>query len=244
MQSATYTLPPAFVPATAPSRVIAGSSASGTNVTAQPFVPSAAAFAEAIKVPPWSLGPAGSGRGTNAAAQLFVPSPTYFSTPVVSSSTVGVPLAGCSMNHLAPACIRAAAASTTAFAEVLPGADADWTLIWVSDQAFKPTATNLRAQLETLGCQVKGYKTHKNASRALDKKRSISRTVILVVGSEAPQFLHYLQGRPELAGARVVVESRAAHTALLPSPATYEFAEGFEDAIIKIRRIVSHPSFT
>jgi len=44
----------------------------------------------------------------------------------------------------------------------------------------------------------------------------------------------------------VVVESqsRAGTQALLPTTATCEIADGFEDAINVVRRIVSHPSFT
>jgi len=142
--------------------------------------------------------------------------------------------------------LEASAGSGTALEESLPAGSGGWTLIWVSDQAFKPTATNLKVQLETLGGMVKGYKTNKNATRALDKKRALPRTVVLVVASEAPQFLTYLQGRPELADTRVVVESqsRAGHAALLPTTATCEIADGFEDAINVVRRIVSHPSFT
>jgi len=121
-------------------------------------------------------------------------------------------------------------------------ANGSWTLIWVSDQAFKPTATQLKAQLEALGGQVKGYKTHKNAARALDKKRALVRTVVLVMGSEAPQLVAYLQSRPELAGTRVVVESQPRAAPIREGP-TCQVADGFEGAISMVRSIVGDPTF-
>merc|ERR1719262_1913124 len=90
---------------------------------------------------------------------------------------------------------------------VMQAGGTPWTLVWISDQAFKPAAVGLKVKLESLGCQVKGYKTHKNAARALDKKRTLVRTVVLVSGAEAPQFLAYMAGRPEIGQTQVVVEA-------------------------------------
>lgn len=121
--------------------------------------------------------------------------------------------------------------------------DNPWTLIWISDQAFKPAAVALKAQLEQLGGQVKGYKTHKNAARALDKKRALTRTVVLVSGPEAAPFLAYLQGRPELANTRVVVEASSRSAPVRESP-TVEVAESFEGAMDVVQRIVLEPGFS
>eukprot|EP00927_Polykrikos_kofoidii_P000656 TRINITY_DN10243_c3_g1_i1.p1 TRINITY_DN10243_c3_g1~~TRINITY_DN10243_c3_g1_i1.p1 ORF type:complete len:724 (-),score=108.04 TRINITY_DN10243_c3_g1_i1:316-2487(-) len=81
-----------------------------------------------------------------------------------------------------------------------------WTLIWISDSAFKPAASTAKGQLEALGCQVKCYKTHRNATRALDKKYALVRTVVLVTAQEASPFLAYLVSRPELGKVPVIVE--------------------------------------
>lgn len=120
--------------------------------------------------------------------------------------------------------------------------DAPWTLVWISDQAFKPAATSLKAQLEGLGCQVKGYKTHKNAARALDKKRALARTVVLVTGAEATQFLQYLSSRPEIAATRVVVEASARSSPVRES-ATCQVVEGFDAAVAAVSAIAADPDF-
>merc|ERR1712232_576270 len=91
--------------------------------------------------------------------------------------------------------------------ERLPPGENHWTLIWISDRAFKPAAQHMKEKLEALGGQVKSYKTNKNATRALDKKRALTRTVVLVSGMEAPAFLAYIASRPELSFARIVVET-------------------------------------
>merc|ERR1740117_1782321 len=127
----------------------------------------------------------------------------------------------------------------------LAGFDASnpWTLIWISDQAFKPAATELKTTLEALGGQVKGYKTHKNAARALDKKRALTRTVVLVAGPEAAPFLAYLGSRPELASTRVVVEANARSVPIREGPFV-EVSETFEESIATVNRIVMEPGFT
>jgi len=117
-----------------------------------------------------------------------------------------------------------------------------WTLVWISDQAFKPSAVAMKAQLETLGGQVKGYKTHKNAARALDKKRALTRTVVLVSGTEAPPFLAYLSSRPELASTRVVVEASSRSVPIRETP-TCEVADTFDAALVAVSRIVRDPGF-
>jgi hypothetical protein len=121
--------------------------------------------------------------------------------------------------------------------------DQQWTLIWISDQAFKPAAVALKTQLETLGGQVKGYKTHKNAARALDKKRALTRTVVLVSGPEAAPFLAYIQGRPELANTRVVVEASSRSAPVRESPSV-EVVESFEASMDAVQRIVLEPGFS
>eukprot|EP00929_Paragymnodinium_shiwhaense_P021903 TRINITY_DN14159_c0_g1_i2.p1 TRINITY_DN14159_c0_g1~~TRINITY_DN14159_c0_g1_i2.p1 ORF type:complete len:825 (-),score=172.67 TRINITY_DN14159_c0_g1_i2:156-2630(-) len=122
------------------------------------------------------------------------------------------------------------------------GIGAPWTLIWISDQAFKPAAVQLKATLENLGCQVKGYKTHRNAARALDKKRALVRTIVLVSGAEAASFLAYLASRPELAATRIVVEANARSVPVRETE-TCEVADGFENAVEVLRRISSEPGF-
>jgi hypothetical protein len=121
--------------------------------------------------------------------------------------------------------------------------DNPWTLIWISDQAFKPAAVTLKAQLEALGGQVKGYKTHKNAARALDKKRALTRTVVLVAGAEAAPFLAYMNSRPEISNTKVVVEATSRSVPIREGPMV-EVVEDFETAIQVVQRLVQEPTFT
>eukprot|EP00405_Crypthecodinium_cohnii_P050315 CAMPEP_0206602298 /NCGR_PEP_ID=MMETSP0325_2-20121206/47297_1 /ASSEMBLY_ACC=CAM_ASM_000347 /TAXON_ID=2866 /ORGANISM="Crypthecodinium cohnii, Strain Seligo" /LENGTH=796 /DNA_ID=CAMNT_0054114745 /DNA_START=213 /DNA_END=2600 /DNA_ORIENTATION=+ len=125
---------------------------------------------------------------------------------------------------------EASAASAAAANNVAGSSDTPWTLVWVSDQAFKPAAAALKAKLEAMGCQVKGYKTHKNAARALDKKRVLVRTIVLLSGAEAPAFTTYLANRPELAGTPVVVESNSRAAPVKPT-ATVKVADSFDEAV-------------
>lgn len=124
----------------------------------------------------------------------------------------------------------------------LTSPDSPWTLVWVSDQAFKPAAGALKTRLEALGCQVKGYKTHKNAARALDKKRVLVRTIILVSGAEAAPFIAYLQSRPEISGTPVVVEAFA-RAAPVRESATCKVTDSFEAAIQMVRQTAADPKF-
>jgi len=135
------------------------------------------------------------------------------------------------------------AVSSSTSAVPMVQTDNPWTLIWISDQAFKPAAVTLKTQLEALGGQVKGYKTHKNAARALDKKRALTRTVVLVSGPEAAPFLAYLQGRPELASTKVVVEASSRSAPVRESP-TVEVAESFDGAMEAVQRLVTEPNFS
>ncbi|CAE8727170.1 unnamed protein product, partial [Polarella glacialis] len=123
-----------------------------------------------------------------------------------------------------------------------PASDNPWTLVWISDQAFKPTAVSLKGSLENLGCQVKGYKTHKNAARALDKKRALVRTVVLVSGAEAAPFLAYLAARPELGQTPIVVEASARAVPIREGP-TCVVADGFEAACEAVWKIAADPGF-
>lgn len=134
--------------------------------------------------------------------------------------------------------------SPTAAGQDMAG-ETPWTLVWISDQAFKPAATSLKAQLESLGGQVKGYKTHKNAARALDKKRALVRTVVLVSGAEAAPFLAYLQSRPELGQTKVVVEAPAKASPLhtIVGSECCEVADGFDGAVAAIQKAVSDAGF-
>merc|ERR1712070_510235 len=77
----------------------------------------------------------------------------------------------------------------------------------MGDKAFKPAGAPQKASIEALGFCVKAYKSHQNASRALDKKRNVIRTVVLVSGLDAPPLLAYLAGRPDLSNVNVVAES-------------------------------------
>eukprot|EP00930_Biecheleria_cincta_P075710 TRINITY_DN6289_c0_g1_i2.p1 TRINITY_DN6289_c0_g1~~TRINITY_DN6289_c0_g1_i2.p1 ORF type:complete len:778 (-),score=157.98 TRINITY_DN6289_c0_g1_i2:54-2387(-) len=117
-----------------------------------------------------------------------------------------------------------------------------WTLVWISDQAFKPTAVSMKAQLEGLGCQVKGYKTHKNAARALDKKRALVRTVVLVSGTEAAPFLAYLASRPEISSTPVVVEATSRSVPIREGP-TIQITESFDGACAAVWAVANDPGF-
>lgn len=118
-----------------------------------------------------------------------------------------------------------------------------WTLVWISDQAFKPTAVSMKAQLEGLGCQVKGYKTHKNAARALDKKRALVRTVVLVSGMEAAPFLAYLASRPEISSVPVVVVEASSRSVPIREGPTIQITENFEGACAAVWAIANDPGF-
>mmetsp|Transcript_59945 Transcript_59945/g.195770 ORF Transcript_59945/g.195770 Transcript_59945/m.195770 type:complete len:788 (+) Transcript_59945:137-2500(+) len=120
--------------------------------------------------------------------------------------------------------------------------DSPWTLVWVSDQAFKPAAGAQKTKLEALGCQVKGYKTHKNAARALDKKRVLVRTVVLVSGAEAPPFLAYLTSRPEIAATPVVVEASSRSVPVRES-SICKVVDSFEAAIEAVGQMAADPGF-
>uniref|UniRef100_A0A7S2C179 Uncharacterized protein n=1 Tax=Alexandrium andersonii TaxID=327968 RepID=A0A7S2C179_9DINO len=124
----------------------------------------------------------------------------------------------------------------------LQASDSPWTLVWISDQAFKPAATGLKAQLESLGCQVKGYKTHKNAARALDKKRALVRTVVLVSGAEAASLIAYMNARPEIASTQVVVEASARAAPVREGP-TCQVVDSFEAALAAVWKIAADPGF-
>eukprot|EP00931_Biecheleriopsis_adriatica_P085710 TRINITY_DN6052_c0_g1_i1.p1 TRINITY_DN6052_c0_g1~~TRINITY_DN6052_c0_g1_i1.p1 ORF type:complete len:893 (-),score=159.75 TRINITY_DN6052_c0_g1_i1:53-2662(-) len=117
-----------------------------------------------------------------------------------------------------------------------------WTLVWISDQAFKPTATSMKAQLESLGCQVKGYKTHKNAARALDKKRALVRTVVLVSGQEAAPFLAYISSRSEMAHTPVVVEASSRSVPVREGP-NVQVLDSFDSAAAACWKIANDPGF-
>ncbi|CAK0888415.1 unnamed protein product [Prorocentrum cordatum] len=123
------------------------------------------------------------------------------------------------------------------------GADGKWTLLWVSELAFKPSAVALKARLEALGCQVKGYKAHRNAARALDKKRTLTRTIALVSSGEAVPLLAYFTSRPELGVVPAVVES-APRGASVRSSEHVEVVEDFEAAVVAIQRVAANAGFT
>lgn len=106
--------------------------------------------------------------------------------------------------------VHATAASLATSKEPIPPRvqpDNVWTLFWVNDNAFKPGNTWQRAELEALGCQVKGYKTQRNAGRALDKKKIVGKCVVLVSVAEAAAMGKYLQQRPDLDSVKVVIEA-------------------------------------
>lgn len=109
--------------------------------------------------------------------------------------------------------------------------EASWTLVWVSDQAFKPAAAPQKKKLEAMGCQVKGYKAHKNAIRALDKKRALVRTIVLVSGYEASALMQYFVSRPELTSTPVVVEGACSRSPTIREGPTCRIAENFDAAI-------------
>jgi len=122
-------------------------------------------------------------------------------------------------------------------------ADKPATLIWVSDQAFKPAAAAQKEELEALGCQVKCYKTHKNAARALDKKRSLVRTCILVNSTEANLLIAYLNERPELQNTKVVVEANSQSAVRAGESSTCKVAVGWSAAVAAAHEVLSDPTF-
>jgi len=111
-----------------------------------------------------------------------------------------------------------------------------WTVIWVSALAFKPDAAFLREKLQSLGCQLKCYKSHLNAVRALEKKYCVKRTVVLVAGPEAPPLLTYLDARVELSCVPVVVEAEATgRSAFGPEASRCAFADDFDAAVSAVQ---------
>lgn len=135
----------------------------------------------------------------------------------------------------APGTRQAAGEATVSASD---GSDGKWTLVWVSELAFKPTAVTLKTRLEALGCQVKGYKAYRNATRALDKKRALVRTVALVSGGEATPLLAYFASRPELGSVPLVVEA-SQRSGLFRSSEAVEVAEDFEAAVAAVQRIAT-----
>jgi len=120
--------------------------------------------------------------------------------------------------------------------------DSPWTIVWVSDQAFKPSAVGQKERLESLGCTVKGYKTHKNAARALDKKRTLARAIFLVSSAEAAPFIAYLGTRPELEAVPVVVEASAQAQAVPARDGPVRWVtNGFEAAVAAVLQILADP---
>lgn len=185
------------------------------------------AFLHAINAEAWSRMPQGPACGAG-----------HWSTEVEHP----VPPSGWSnevLSHTIPEGAQSGPASSSEGAVV---SELPWTLVWISDQAFKPAAVTLKTCLEALGCQVKGYKTNKNAARALDKKRALVRTVVLVSGTEAAAFIAYLSSRPELSATPIVVEACARGVPVRES-ATCQVVEGFEAAVAAVRRIASAPGF-
>merc|ERR1712039_551982 len=95
-----------------------------------------------------------------------------------------------------------------------------------------------------LGCQlpVKSYKSQKNAARALDKKRALVRTVVLVSGAEAAPFLAYFSSRPEIAATPVVVEASSQSVPVRESPMC-KVVESFDAALTAVLQIATDPGF-
>lgn len=137
-----------------------------------------------------------------------------------------------------------AAGSPVSRATSTQGADSPtskrgWTVIWVSDQAFKPAAAPQKTQLEGLGCQVKGYKTQKNAARALDKKRAVAKTVMLVSAAEAASLMTYLQSRPELGTIPVVILANGRTAVNKYEGPHCAIAENFEIAMARVLQVAA-----
>lgn len=123
-----------------------------------------------------------------------------------------------------------------------------WTLIWVSDVAFKSSGAQVKEQLGALGGQVKCYKAHRNVIRALDKKRSaLVRTVFFLEAAEAEPVVAYLRGRPDLAARHVVAEApeegppRPAEEGEAP---TCRRVPSFQEALQVLQQITTDPAFT
>jgi len=148
---------------------------------------------------------------------------------------------GAAASGAAAACTPAAGAGAGADGQA-DGAEGKWTLLWVSELAFKPSAVSLKARLEALGCQVKGYKAHRNAARALDKKRALTRTIALVSAGEAVPLLAYFTSRPELGTVPAVVESAPRATSVRSSDSG-EVVEDFEAALVAIQRMAAGAGF-
>jgi len=67
-----------------------------------------------------------------------------------------------------------------------------WTLIWVSEQASKRGAEATAKVFETLGCQVKQYRTSSEATIALRRTADISNTILLASKEQAPGMANFL----------------------------------------------------
>jgi len=178
---------------------------------------------------------------TAVAAPCVCPAGQVTATVPSSTTSYSVPQASAPM-VATPGGPAASADGDIDDGESMAGGGYPWTLIWISEQAFKPAAAPLKKQLEALGGQVKGYKTNKNATRALDKKRALTRTIVLVSGAEATAFQQYLATRKDLAGTRVVVEA-SSRVQLTKSSSSLEIAEDFDKALAVIRKIANDPEF-
>eukprot|EP00928_Gymnodinium_smaydae_P096045 TRINITY_DN8394_c0_g3_i1.p1 TRINITY_DN8394_c0_g3~~TRINITY_DN8394_c0_g3_i1.p1 ORF type:complete len:617 (-),score=74.65 TRINITY_DN8394_c0_g3_i1:193-2043(-) len=117
-----------------------------------------------------------------------------------------------------------------------------WTLVWVSEQVFKPDAEDQRRTLEALGCQVKGYKASKNAERALQKKNALTSTIVLVSAHQAEQLTTYLRSRPEMRRTPIVVEGTS-KAAGVREDATCRVVGDFDAAVLAVSQIAAVPGF-
>merc|ERR1712048_451969 len=114
------------------------------------------------------------------------------------------------------------------------------TIIWISDLAFKPSAAPLRVQLESLGGQLKCYKTHQNAARALDKKRTITPTIIVTSSIDAVPLLTYLDTRKELKVVRIIVDTSTSEKPLPAHAARKcEVVPDFEHVLESLRHVAA-----
>jgi len=113
-----------------------------------------------------------------------------------------------------------------------------WTLIWVSEHAFKQPSESTAKVFETLGCKVRRYRTSDNAIKAMEKKAEISNTILLVTKLQSRGMADFLAMRGLVEEVPLVVLGKPlAVQHSLPPMYPFAIAESCEDALDVVKAI-------
>ena len=121
--------------------------------------------------------------------------------------------------------------------------DTPWTLIWVSEHAFKQASESAAKVFETLGCKVKRFRTSDKATIALGKKAGISNTILLVTQEQARGMANFLTARGLVEDVPLVVLGNSTTQHGLPPTYPLSIAESCEDALDIVKAIAVQYGF-